>query len=167
MNNSEIRIYGDPVIRESSAAIDSIDQKVKKLSTRMARIMRDAAGVGLAAPQIGILRQLVVVELGEEEGHVAYVNPRILEYSKNTEVGEEGCLCVPGLYVPVKRSTEIVFEAVDLQGRVVRMRARDLLARVLQHEVDHLSGMTIMERTDAAHRREAVDKLIEAGDRGY
>lgn len=164
---NEIRIYGDPVIRESSAEVATIDQKIKKLSARMAMIMRDAAGVGLAAPQIGILKRLIVVDLSQEEGHVAYVNPRILEYSKTTEVGEEGCLCVPGLYVPVKRSTEIVFEASDLAGRVVRMRASDILARVLQHEVDHLSGTTIMERTDAAHRREAMDKLIEGGERGY
>lgn len=164
---NEIRIYGDPVIREPSAAIDSIDKLVKNLSARMARVMRNAAGVGLAAPQIGVLKQLIVIELGEDEGHVAYVNPRILEYSKKTEIGEEGCLCVPGLYMPVKRSQKIAFEAADLQGRVVRMQATDFLARVLQHEVDHLSGMTIMERTDAAHRREAMDRLIEAGERGY
>jgi peptide deformylase len=157
-----VRIFGDPILREKSYKIERIDLEVKELSRNMAQTMYEAAGIGLAAPQIGVLKSLIVVDMGGDN-FVVYVNPMITERSKAQEVDDEGCLCLPGINVPVKRAQRVVVEARDLKGRPVKIEADDLLARILQHEIDHLEGHTILDRTDPKTRQKAVRKFLSDG----
>ncbi len=155
-----VRIFGDPVIKEKSLRVIKLDKEVSTLSRNMADTMCEYKGVGLAAPQIGVLKQIIVINM-DNEGFVAYVNPEIVEYSGPEEADEEGCLCLPDIQVLVKRSKNVVVKALDLVGREVELEAEDMLARILQHEIDHLNGLTILDRTDSAERRRAIGEFME------
>ncbi len=160
MSSFQIKLYGDPLLRETSKKLLEIKDDSKDLVKGMAETMFAAEGVGLAAPQIGVLKRLIVLDMGDED-FVAYVNPEITEYSEKEDMDEEGCLCLPEIRVPVKRSLKIRFKATDLQGREVEFEASDFLARILQHEIDHLNGKTILENTSSEDKDKAIRRLME------
>lgn len=155
-----VRFFGDPVLKEKSTPLGEINIKSQKLAINMAETMYESSGVGLAAPQVGIPKRIIVVDFGDNN-FVAYVNPEITYYSDKEEVEEEGCLCLPDVRVPVKRSLKIGFKALDLKGRPVEIDAENFLARILQHEVDHLDGKIILDRTSPEDRQKAVRQIME------
>ncbi len=143
----------DEILKRTLAPITADDLKkgaFDGLADQMRAAMKDHNGVGLAANQVGQDIQLFVIdaELAKEHGLPdAFANPEIIEYSKEFDEMEEGCLSIPRFYVPIARAKKIQFKALDLRGKKIRIRARGFLARVLQHETDHLNGTTINERT--------------------
>jgi peptide deformylase len=158
MSTLPIRIFGDPVLREPAGPVESFDAGLRRLAEDMIQTMHEAPGVGLAAPQVGRSLRLIVFDIGDEAGARALANPE-LKNEWGEQIGDEGCLSVPGLYYPVKRAQKLWAEGVDLDGHEVTVEAEELLARVLQHEVDHLNGVLFIDRLDAEHRSEALAKL--------
>lgn len=151
-----IRRFGDPVLRERARDVEAFDGALRRLADDMLETMYDAPGVGLAAPQVGRSLRLIVFDDGT--GPQAVVNP-VLSGFEGEQVGDEGCLSVPGLYHPVKRSLRVHAEGLDLQGDPVSLDGEELLARILQHEVDHINGVLFLDRLDRDHRREALAAL--------
>ena len=158
---AQIRQYGDPVLRMRASEVESFDEDVVRLAERMKRLMADAHGVGLAANQVGVVRRVLVFLPGLEEGEepVAVVNPRLVEASEERVEENEGCLSLQGVAVPVERHAALTLEGVDPRGEPLRLELRDLGARVIQHEVDHLDGVLIVDRTTREGRREALRTL--------
>jgi peptide deformylase len=161
---AQIRQYPDPVLRMRAREVERFDDDLARLVDRMKTLMHDASGVGLAATQVGILRRLFVFQrtAGDEEAEpetVAVVNPTIVDRGEETEVDDEGCLSLQGVLVPVERATRLVLEGVDEHGNPVRYELAELPARVVQHEVDHLDGTLILDRTTDEARREALGTL--------
>jgi peptide deformylase len=155
---AQIRQYGDPVLRMRANEVDTFDDELARLAERMTKLMHEARGVGLAATQVGVLRRLFVFSDGEEDH--AVVNPRIVERSRETEVDEEGCLSLGPVRVPVERWVTVTLEGQDVGGAPLRMELDEVPARVVQHELDHLDGVLIIQRTDDdASRREALALL--------
>ncbi len=143
---SLLKIYtgAAPVLRRKAKPIRKVDARLRKLAADMLDTMRDAPGVGLAAPQIGISERLIVVEY--EERQFALVNPAITWRSEDTEVGEEGCLSLPTLYGDVERARNVRVQGLDLHNKRVTFEAEEWLARIFQHEVDHLDGVLFTDR---------------------
>jgi peptide deformylase len=159
-----IRQFGDPVLRAPALEITQFDEALADEADRMAAIMADARGVGLAAPQLGSLRRLVVVRTGEEgEEVVALCNPRITWSSEETEVDSEGCLSIGEITVDVARAVAIRVEAQDVDGCPIALEPEGFEARVIQHELDHLDGVLILDRTAPEQRREALRALRDEG----
>ena len=155
---AQIRQYGDPALRLKAHDVEEFDDDLRRLVERMTALMHDAQGVGLAATQVGVLRRLFVYE-PDEEGPRAIVNPIVVERDDETAVDEEGCLSLQGVRVPVERSTRIVLEGKDENGAEVRVELDAYGSRVVQHELDHLDGVLIIDRTDDEHRKEALSTL--------
>jgi peptide deformylase len=151
-----IRVFGDPVLREPASPVESFDEPLRRLAEDMIQTMHEAPGVGLAAPQVGRPLRLIVFDLGENPQALA--NP-VLRNEWGEQVGEEGCLSVPGLYYPVRRAQKVWADGYGLDGHEVEVEAEELLARVLQHEVDHLNGILFIDRLEAEHRGEALAAL--------
>ncbi len=151
-----IRKWGDPVLREAARPVERFDAALRRLADDMIETMHDAPGVGLAAPQVGRSIRLVVFDVGE--GPEVLANPALAEVDGREEA-EEGCLSVPGLYYPVRRGMRVTATGQDLRGEPVTIQGEDLLARVLQHEVDHVNGVLFLERLDEEHRRAAMGAL--------
>lgn len=150
----EIRILGDPVLRQRAEPVAAVDDEVRQLMEEMLETMYAADGVGLAAPQIGISRRIIVVDVGEAAvPPFGLANPVIVERSDSVERGEEGCLSIPGLKEIVERSARVVVEGVDRDGAPRRIEATGLLARALQHEVDHLDGILFLDRVSPLKRQ--------------
>jgi peptide deformylase len=158
---AQVRQYPDPVLRMRANEVADYDEALSSLVERMAVLMQEAAGVGLAAPQIGILRRVFVYQAGEEEPVIALVNPEIVERSEEAEAGDEGCLSLgaASVVVEVERPARVTVEAHSPEGEPVRLEAEGLAARVMQHEIDHLDGVLILDRTTPEQRREALAKL--------
>jgi peptide deformylase len=161
---AQIRQYPDPVLRMKAREVEAFDDELVRLVQRMSRLMRDAVGVGLAATQVGILRRVFVFQRQPEDEEaepetLALVNPEIVERSEETDVDDEGCLSLQGVHVPVERNTAVTLEGADEHGRPVRYELEDLSARVVQHELDHLDGTLILDRTTDEARREALGTL--------
>jgi peptide deformylase len=154
---SRIRQYGDTVLRMKAREVDAFDDDLERLAERMTALMHEASGVGLAATQVGVLRRLFVFVDGEEDRVI--VNPVITASSKETEVDEEGCLSLRGVLVPVERSTNVTIEGVDTKGEPVKLELEAPSSRVVQHELDHLDGVLIIDRTDDESRRTALAAL--------
>ena len=154
---SQIRQYGDPVLRMRANEVESFDEELARLAERMLLLMHDADGVGLAATQVGILRRVFVFH--NEGGDVVVVNPVLAKTSRGVEVDEEGCLSLGPVRMPVERSVEVTLEGVDADGAPLRLKLEGMPARVVQHEVDHLDGKLIVDRTDPESRREALAHL--------
>jgi peptide deformylase len=159
---AQIRQYPDPVLRLRAEEIEAFDRDLEQLVTRMTRLMLDARGVGLAANQVGVLRRVFVFQADEEAEPQALVNPEIVERSDETESEDEGCLSLQGVVVPVERALRLRLRALDPAGRPVELELEELAARVAQHEVDHLDGVLIVDRTTAEGRREALAVLRQA-----
>ena len=159
MAQLEIKLMGDPVLREECTAVETIDDELRQLARDMFDTMYEADGVGLAAPQVGITRRLIVVD-PREEGVTprALVNPRVLETGDETDRAEEGCLSIPGLREVVERKAEVVVEAEDLDGETIRIEADGLHARVLLHEIDHLNGVLFVDRVSPLKRKMLMKK---------
>jgi peptide deformylase len=155
----EIRLLGDPVLREKALPVAAITPALRALIDDMFETMYAEDGVGLAAPQVGVADRIIVVDLRVEEVEpFALVNPVIVEQSRGTEKGEEGCLSLPGLKDIVERSTDVIVEGLSPEGAAVRIPADGLLARVLQHEVDHLDGVLFIDRVSPLKRRMLLEK---------
>jgi peptide deformylase len=155
----QIRRYPDPVLRERAREIDEFSDDLRALVDRMGRVMEDAHGVGLAATQLGLLRRILVFRANEEDELGVLINPVIVEHSEETTTEGEGCLSLPEVHVPVERFATIVVEGVDADGDDVRVEAEGLQSRVIQHEIDHLDGVLIFDRTTPEARREAMRAL--------
>ena len=154
---SQIRQYGDPVLRMRADVVESFDDELRKVSERMIGLMHDADGIGLAATQVGILRRMFVCTLDGED-HVL-VNPVVTPVGDETEVDVEGCLSLGSVRVPVERATRVSLAAQDIDGEPVALELEGLPARIVQHEADHLDGRLMLERSDAESRREALGRL--------
>ena len=152
---AQIRQYGDPALRLIAHDVEEFDDDLRRLVDRMTVLMHEAQGVGLAATQVGVLRRLFVFE-PDEDGPRAIVNPVIVEQGEETSSDEEGCLSLQGAKVPVERSTRIVLEGKDPDGNDVRYELDEYGSRVAQHELDHLDGVLIIDRTDDEHRKQAL-----------
>jgi peptide deformylase len=154
----EIRIVGDPVLRKRAKAVQRVNRAVREILDEMVKTMEEARGVGLAAPQVGIEKRLIVVDVGE--GPIYLVNPEII-WSEGECTAVEGCLSVPGYVGDVRRAERVRVTGIDREGRHVWVEGDGLLARALQHEIDHLDGVLF---TDVADRvMEAQEGLEEAG----
>ena len=157
----QVRQYPDPVLRMRANEVAEFDDALAKLVERMGRLMQEARGVGLAAPQVGILQRVLVYQVAEEEPVVALVNPRVVEASEERVTQDEGCLSLGAstVVVPVERSQTIAVEASSPDGEPRRVEAEGLEARVIQHEVDHLDGVLTIDRTTQDDRRAALAQL--------
>lgn len=154
----EIRLLGDPVLREPTEEIDEVDDEIRRLAEEMFETMYAAEGIGLAAPQVGISLRLFVMDIRDpDEEPRALINPVVLE-SSGSELAEEGCLSLPGLVGEVERAARIVVEATDLDGQRSRVEVSGLLARCIQHEIDHLDGVLFIDRLSPLKRRMLLGK---------
>ncbi len=140
----EIKNYPNPVLKRKSEEVKEITPEIKELASDMMETMKSREGVGIAAPQVGLLKRLIVVQM--EKGPEAFVNPEIIRKSKEQETMEEGCLCLPGLFLKIKRAKEAEIEALDINGNKIRMKIKGFPARIFQHEVDHLDGILIIDK---------------------
>ncbi len=156
---AQIRQYPDPVLRMQARPVDEFDDDLRRLVERMASLMRDANGVGLAATQVGVLRRVFVFRRGDDEQPTALVNASIVDRSAEVATEDEGCLSLQGVLAPVERNVAVTVEARDVSGENVRLELAELDARVVQHELDHLDGVLILDRTTDDARREALAKL--------
>lgn len=147
----QIRKIGDPVLKETALPIIKIDKEIKRLIQDMMETMAQAEGVGLAAPQVGKSVRLIVLDLGE--GPFEIINPVIVE-SEGEQVGPEGCLSVPDFYGEVSRFQKVTVEGINVKGKPIKITGEDLLARALQHEIDHLDGTLYVERASALFRQQ-------------
>jgi peptide deformylase len=159
---SFIRRLGDPVLKSRATPVDRFDESLRRQVARMAGIMNDAYGVGLAAPQLGVSQRLLVYRVGPDAPVIVLANPEIEWASDDSEGLEEGCLSIPGITVDVERPVHVRVRALDEQGERRSVEASGLEARVIQHEMDHLDGVLILDRTSRDQRREAMRSLREA-----
>ncbi len=155
----EIRTFGDPVLKSRATPVKDFDDSLEHLAEEMMRVMHEAEGVGLAANQIGRLKRIFVAVHDDE--HYAIVNPVIEERSETTEKDIEGCLSIPEIRVEVERPTAVTISGQDPSGEAVRVEAEGLLARIFQHEIDHLDGVLILDRTDRESRKNAMREMRE------
>ena len=159
---SFIRRLGDPVLKSRATPVDRFDDSLRGQVARMAGIMGDAIGVGLAAPQLGISQRLLVYRIGPDAPMIALANPEIEWSGDEEEVSEEGCLSIPGITVDVERPVYVRVRALDEEGEERLIEASGLEAREIQHELDHLDGVLILDRTTRDERRRAMRELREA-----
>ncbi|MBA2581195.1 MAG: peptide deformylase [Thermoleophilaceae bacterium] len=159
---SLIRRYGDPVLKSRATPIDRFDEALRQQIARMGQIMDEANGVGLAAPQLGLSQRLLVYRVGPEAPLTVLVNPELEWSSDDEEPLDEGCLSIPGVTVPVERPVYVRVRALDESGERRLVEASGLEARVIQHEIDHLDGVLILDRTAKDERKQAMRALREA-----
>jgi peptide deformylase len=155
---AQVRQYPDAALRLRANEVETVDDDVRRLAEQMTVLMHDAQGVGLAATQVGVLRRVFVFEL-DGEGTKVVVNPTLADHGTEVETDEEGCLSLQGVRVPVERPVSVVLEGKDEQGEDVRYELEGMPARVVQHELDHLDGVLIIDRTDDEHRKQALSVL--------
>ena len=155
----EIRSFGDPVLKSRATPVKDFDESLEHLAEEMMRVMREAEGVGLAANQIGCLKRIFVAV--HEDEQYAIVNPVIEVRSETTEKDIEGCLSIPETRVEVERPTSVTVSGQEPSGEPVRVEAEGLLARIFQHEIDHLDGVLILDRTDRESRKNAMREMRE------
>jgi peptide deformylase len=165
----QVRKFGDPVLRASALEVDRFDDTLKAEVERMGELMHDALGVGLAATQLGVLHRVLVYRAYADDPVTALVNPVLEWTSEELEMGEEGCLSLPGVHVEVERPARVRVRARDQEGHEREVEAEGLEARVIQHEIDHLDGVLILDRITREARKEAMRAMREAqvpiGDR--
>ena len=159
---SYVRKFGDPVLRTKAREVDRFDDALHSEIERMGRLMNDAFGVGLAATQVGTLNRVLVYRVLSQGSVMALINPEIEWKGKETETMEEGCLSLPAVLVDVERPIHVRVRAQDQDGEPIVVEASGLEARVIQHEIDHLDGVLIVDRTSRDQRKEAMRALREA-----
>lgn len=158
-----VRRFGDPVLREESREVREFGPELEKLVRHMFEVMDREEGIGLAAPQIGVQRKVMVWRDPQSEEGYALVNPRIVERTGEI-TAQEACLSVPGHSMDVTRADRVAVEALDLRGEPVRLEATGLLARIMQHEIDHLEGRLILDRTSPDERRRVLKEMRDRLD---
>jgi peptide deformylase len=156
---AQIRQYPDAVLRMRARDVERFDDDLARLADRMAHLMHDARGVGLAATQVGVLQRLFVFQPVDADDVTVIVNPEITERTDEVEIADEGCLSLQGVLVPVERAVGVTIEGKDVAGEPLRLELEEMDARVVQHELDHLDGVLMLERTDDESRREALATL--------
>jgi peptide deformylase len=154
----DIRVFGDPVLKQRAVEVTDLDGRLAQLVEDMTVTMYDAPGVGLAAPQVGVQQRLFVYDLPDDLGAKAIVNPVIVE-SDGEWTFEEGCLSVPGLSWEIVRPRTILLRGYDIHGHEIELEADEYAARVFQHEIDHLDGILLLERLDTDTRKQALRTL--------
>lgn len=155
----EMRILGDPALREKAEPIAEVDREIRDLADDMLATMYAHDGVGLAGPQIGVARRIIVIDpQSADSAPFALVNPDVVKSSEETERAEEGCLSIPGLAEVVERPATVVVEGLTIDGEPRRIEAEGLLARILQHEVDHLDGILFIDRVSPLKRKMLLKK---------
>ena len=159
---AHIRRFGDPVLRTKARPVERFDDALREEIQRMGVLMNDSIGIGLAAPQVGVSNRVLVYRVEPDSPIQPLVNPEIEWSSREQETMEEGCLSLPGVHVDVERPLHIRVTAQDDHGEQITVEASGLEARVIQHEVDHLDGVLILDRTSRDQRKEAVRALREA-----
>ena len=144
----EIKKYPDPILHKRAKEIKEVTPEIKKLSEDMIQTLlkNEIEGMGLAAPQIGVSQRIMVVKTGEKP--VAFINPEIIKKSREKEAMEEGCLSLPGLWLKIKRAKEVEIVALDINGKKIKINAEGLVSRIIQHEIDHLDGVLIINRVN-------------------
>jgi peptide deformylase len=158
-----IRTFGDPVLRQRTPDLTDIDGSLVRLAQDMLVTMREAPGIGLAAPQVGILKRFFVYELDDVEG--VLINPVIVEGEGEFEY-DEGCLSIPGLYLPIVRPDRIHVTGLDLDGNEISLEVDELLGRVIQHELDHLDGVLMLDRLEPDQRKAAMKEIRRLAEGG-
>ena len=153
----KIEKYPSKILLKPNQKVEVIDEKIKKLISDMEETMYAAEGRGLAAPQVGVNLQIIVVDSGDKLQ--AFVNPEIIKTSKKSEIMEEGCLSLPGIEVKVKRFWQIEVKTLNIEGKEIKFKTEGLLARIIQHEIDHLNGKLILDRANLFTRRKIIKKL--------
>jgi peptide deformylase len=159
---ARVRKLGDPVLRARALPVERFDEELAREVQRMGELMHDALGVGLAATQIGILHRVLVFRAYLEDPLTVLVNPELDWKSDELELAEEGCLSLPGVHVEVERATAVRVRAKNERGEDVEVEAEGLDARIIQHEMDHLDGVLILDRISREARKEAMRALREA-----
>lgn len=159
---AHVRKFGDPVLRTRARPVDRIDNALRSEISRMGELMSDAIGVGLAATQMGVLNRVLVYRVEQETPVAALINPEIEWSGKEEEIAEEGCLSLPAVLVDVERPVHVRVRALNENGEEIRVEASGLEARVIQHEIDHLDGVLILDRTTREQRKAAMRALREA-----
>ena len=157
MATLEIKEYGDPVLREKSLPVKEITPDILNLIKDMAETMYTNSGVGLAAPQVGVSKRIIIIDEDEEELMVL-VNPEIIK-SEGEVVDEEGCLSIPGVYSDVKRSLKVTVRALNENGETIEITKEGLTGRALQHEIDHLNGILFIDKIGRMKRAVMLNKL--------
>jgi peptide deformylase len=155
----DIRMFGDPVLNTPAAPVESFDDSLAHLAEEMLLTMREHEGVGLAANQVGRLKRILVAAVEDEE--FVIVNPVVEEAAETTGKDLEGCLSIPGIQVEVERPTEVMISGQDPSGAPLQIEASGLVARIFQHEIDHLDGILILDRTDRESRKAAMREMRE------
>jgi peptide deformylase len=153
---AQIRQYPDAALKMEARPVELFDEQLVKLVDRMKRLMVDANGIGLAATQVGVLQRVFVFQVDPDEGPAAVVNPELVDVSEVTEVGDEGCLSIQGVTVPVERAVRVTVVGKDEHGNDVRYELDGYEARCAQHETDHLNGVLMLDRTTPEGRKEAL-----------
>jgi peptide deformylase len=161
---AQVRQFGDPVLKAKAVPVERFDDQLRAEVARMAGIMGDAIGVGLAATQLGVMHRVLVYKVGEDGLLAAVVNPELEWAGDDIEEAEEGCLSLPGVHVDVERPVRVRVRARDEHGDRVVIEASGLEARVIQHEMDHLDGVLILDRIPRGARKEAMRELRETLD---
>lgn len=160
MSNYTIKVYPDPVLRKISDEVQEVDEGIRALIKDMFEIMEEESGIGLAAPQVGISKKIIVLSLKEKNFEkIALINPVIMSRSKETAFMEEGCLSIPGIEADVQRSTKVIVRGLTRSGRMVEISASNLLARVLLHEIDHLDGVLFIDRLSEKEKKKVEGDL--------
>ncbi len=157
-----VRKFGDPVLRAAAVPVERFDAALAEEVRRMGELMGDALGIGLAANQIGVLHRVLVFKAYEDDELTALVNPAIEWTSEELETADEGCLSLPGVHVEVERPARVRVSALDEHGQPREIEAEGLRARVIQHEIDHLDGVLILDRISRQARKEAMRAMREA-----
>lgn len=155
-----LRYGDDEILRKKAREIEEIDDKIKTLAEDMMDTMHKYDGVGLAGPQVGILKRIIVIDLGEENTQYILINP-IIKKQKGEQIVDEGCLSFPNQYGKVKRPKTIVVEALDINGKKIRVEGKDLLAQALSHEIDHLNGEVFVNKVEEGTLENISDKELE------
>jgi peptide deformylase len=161
----EIRVFGDPVLKTPTSEIANIDGTIAALAKDMLTTMYEAPGIGLAAPQVGVQKRMFVYDIGDGSGPHTVINPVLRDFDGEW-VYDEGCLSVPGLYWPITRAERVHLTGVDLDGNDLDIEADELLARMFQHECDHLDGILLLERLDKNVRKQALRELRRRDEGG-
>lgn len=155
----KLQKYGSPILREKAIPVARVDKEIREFVENMIETMYAEGGIGLAAPQVGVSKKIIIIDT-EEHGPVVLINPKILKREGETKE-EEGCLSVPGIYYPIKRSYSVTVEALDLEEKKIRVTQEGFLAIALQHEIDHLEGYLFIDRLSPAKRLLIKDQLKE------
>jgi peptide deformylase len=158
MSSYALRLFGDPVLKQPARVVEEITPDLVPLVHGMYETMERAEGVGLAAPQVGVRKRLFTYDLHEGDGPGVVINPEIVDTSGEIEY-EEGCLSVPGFRFPIVRADRVTMRGLDLDGEEVVLEGDDLLARMIQHEIDHLDGVLLLDRLEPDVRRAALREL--------